>query len=76
MKRADEKTTLKAACLWALLLATGLVTACGDSSSANCPGGTWATLELCIDAKIEAGVDDECNCFLNNDDRWEMEPDD
>ena len=44
----------------------------------GCLSGTWNTLDECIQAKINAGVDDECDCKTDNwpDGPWYMVPDD
>lgn len=76
MKATGAKTPMwRAACLSLSIPATALATAYGSSSGVSCPSGTWPTLEACISAKNEAGVDDECNCFLSSNDQWQMEPD-
>ena len=43
-----------------------------------CLEGSWNTLDDCIQAKINAGVDDECECKTDNwpDGPWYMVPDD
>ncbi|MCH2109494.1 MAG: hypothetical protein MK135_09195 [Polyangiaceae bacterium] len=51
-----------------------LLSACDN----ECLGGEWETLSQCVDAKIDEGVDDICECETNNwpNGPWFMTPDD
>lgn len=72
------KTTVKIL-TGSLILISMMMTSCSKNDGIFSDGGdptkrTYNSLNECINAKIEAGVDDDCNCYYDAPgNTWRME---